>query len=85
MISDQYASHLVRTADGLVVVGRAIEIGDEVQVYTEDADAPPKVIPRSDIEEMTLSEVSQMPTGLVDTLSHDELKVLLAYILSAGE
>ena len=85
VISDQYASHLVQTDGGLTVRGRAIEIGDEVHVYTEDADAPPTVIPREDIEEMALSKNSQMPVGLVDTLSEDELKALITYIMSAGQ
>ncbi|MFO1066731.1 MAG: c-type cytochrome [Pirellulales bacterium] len=84
-ISDQYGSHQVVLVDGKVLVGRAVEIGEEVYVYTIDADAKPVVLKKADIESLTPSKVSQMPVGLVDTLSAEELKDLLAYIMSAGD
>ena len=82
VISDQYQSHLVLTSGGLTVTGRAIEIGDQIHVYTDDADAPPKVIERADIEEMSVSKISQMPSNLIDTLNPEELKDLVAYLMS---
>ncbi len=85
VISDQYASHQVVTTNGQVLQGRAVEIGDELYVYTPDADAPPKVIKKSEIDEMQPSPISQMPVGLVDSLNPEELKDLLAYLLSGGD
>ena len=85
VISDQYQSHLVRTLDGFAVTGRAIEIGDKIHVYTGDADAPPKQIRRSDVEEMSVSKISQMPSSLIDTLNQEELKDLAAYIMSRSK
>jgi len=82
VISDQYQSHLVVTVDGLAVTGRAIEVGDQIHVYTDDADALPKIIERSDVEEMSVSKVSQMPANLIDTLNPEELKDLVAYVMN---
>lgn len=85
VISDQYSSHQVATTDGEIVQGRAVEIGDELYVFTPDADAPPKVFKKSEIEEVQPSKVSQMPVGLVDSLNPNELRDLLAYLISGGE
>ena len=84
-ISDQYGSQQVLTADGKTLVGRAVEIGDEVYVYTADAEAKPVVLKKDDIEQVTPSKLSQMPTGLIDGLNEDELRHLLAYLMAAGD
>jgi putative heme-binding domain-containing protein len=85
VISDQYGSEQVQTVDGLLVTGRVVEIGGELHVFTDDPDAPPKVLPRSDVEEIVPSNVSQMPAGLIDTLNEGELKDLMAYVMSVGK
>ena len=84
VISDQYGSHQVLTSDGKSLVGRAVEVEDKLYVYTIDADAPPQIIPKEDVEAMQVSKVSQMPVGLIDPLSAEELKDLIAYLLSGG-
>ncbi len=84
-ISDQYGSQQVLTADGKTLVGRAVEIGNELFVYTVDAEAKPIVLKKDDIEQVTPSKISQMPTGLIDALNEDELRNLLAYIMAAGD
>jgi putative heme-binding domain-containing protein len=83
-ISDQYGSHQVITVDGRVLVGRVVELGDEVRIYTQDFSTPPVIIGPDDIDEMTPSKVSQMPTKLLDELNEDELRDLMAYLLSGG-
>jgi len=85
VISDQYESHLVQTVDGLLVTGRVVEFGDEIHVFTDDPDAPPRVIKRSEVEEMVVSKASQMPSGLIDTLNQKELRDLVVYIMSGGK
>ncbi len=85
VISDQYASHVVATADGEVLQGRAVEIGDELYIFTSDADAPPRIIKKTDVEEIRPSQISQMPVGLVDPLSPEELRDLMAYLISGGD
>lgn len=84
-ISDQYGSHQILTTDGVSLVGRVVEIGDELHVYTADVNLPPQVLARDDVEEMQVSKVSQMPTGTIDMLSPEELKHLIAFILSGGD
>ncbi|WP_437187936.1 c-type cytochrome [Planctomicrobium sp. SH668] len=84
VISDQYASHQLVTTDGEVLSGRAMQVGDEYYVYTVDADARPRVIKASDVDEIAPSQISQMPVGLVDTLNPEELKDLMAYLMSGG-
>ncbi|HUP77874.1 MAG TPA: c-type cytochrome [Pirellula sp.] len=85
VISDQYGSQQVLTNDGTVLVGRAVEIGDEYYVYTVDVDAKPKVIKKADVESIVSSKISQMPLGLIDGLNEEELKDLMAYVMSAGD
>ncbi len=85
VISDQYGSQQVLTTDGASLIGRVVEIGDKVYVYTTDANAPPRVLQKSGIEEMRPSKVSQMPEGLLDPLNEDEVRNLVAYLLSAGD
>ncbi len=85
VISDQYGSQQVLTSDGRTLVGRAVEIGDELYVYTADAEAKPVVLKKSDIEQVSPSKLSQMPTGLIDALNEDELRNLMAYIMAAGD
>jgi putative heme-binding domain-containing protein len=84
-ISDQYGSHQVLTADGTVLVGRVVEIGDEIYVYKADADAKPVILKKSQVEELVPSKVSQMPVGLINSLNPDELKELMAYLMASGD
>jgi putative heme-binding domain-containing protein len=84
-ISDQYGSHQILTNDGTTLLGRVVEISDEYHVYTLDANAPPTVVKKSDVEEMNVSKISQMPVGTMDALNPQEFKDLIAYILSGGD
>jgi putative heme-binding domain-containing protein len=84
-ISDQYGSHQIRTDEGTVLVGRVVEIGDEIYVYKADTDAKPVILKKSQIDELVPSKVSQMPVGLIDTLNPEELQDLLAYLMAGGD
>jgi putative heme-binding domain-containing protein len=84
-ISDQYGSQQVLTTEGQSYVGRAVTIGEEVYIYTIDADAKPVVIAKADVEQMKESKVSQMPVGLLDLLNEQEVRDLMAYLMSAGD
>lgn len=84
-ISDQYGSHNIITVDGQAIVGRVVEVGDTLTIYTSDLSKPPVQLQREDVEEMTVSKVSQMPNELLDVLNPEELKDLVAYLLSGGD
>jgi putative heme-binding domain-containing protein len=85
VISDQYGSQQVLTSDGKVLIGRAIEIGDQWYVYTIDADAKPTILKKDEVEQVTPSKVSQMPLGLIDSLNANELRELMTYLTAAGD
>ncbi|MFT5732790.1 MAG: putative heme-binding domain-containing protein [Planctomycetota bacterium] len=84
VISDQYGSHIILDRDGNIAEGILVEEGDELTLYSRDPGAEPMVYDRSEIERIKESTTSQMPGGLVDPLSAEELRDLLAYLVSGG-
>ena len=60
--------------------------GETIQLAENLAEPDKTVtIKKSDISRVTPSDVSPMPTGLLVTLSKDEILDLLAYIASQGK
>ncbi len=84
VISDQYGSHQLMTTDGQVLVGRVVKIGEQMYVYTVDGGNQPRIIQQDDVDEMRVSNVSQMPLGLIDELNDRELIDLITYLQAAG-
>ena len=84
MISDQYGSSTVTLNDGKTHAGLVITEGDIVTVHTSDTKAEPVVINHSDVKSIEVSPISQMPPGLINSLSVDELRDLIAYLMSRG-
>lgn len=86
VISDQYKASTIQTTDGKVITGRVVsETKDSITVVI-DPEVATKVaeIKKSDIEEMQPSKVSLMPKDLLKTLNENEVRDLLAYLLSRG-
>ncbi len=86
-ISDQYAASIFTLKDGRVIVGRVVNLqGDGMSVQT-DMLAPAKLtrVSVSNVESTRLSDISLMPTGLLDSFRADEILDLMAYVLSRGE
>ncbi len=82
-ISDQYGSTKYLTEDG-VVVGRVVNLSDNnLRVMTNMLD-PSQIttVKTDDILEAIPSEISPMPSGLLDTFTLDEVADLLAYLSS---
>ena len=85
VISDQYASHIVRTVDGDVLTGIVIETENGgVEVHTSDLNAEPVKLKKDDIASKQVSKTSQMPASLINVINKDELLDLLAYLISRG-
>jgi putative heme-binding domain-containing protein len=86
-ISDQYAAVEIDTLDGRKVVGRSVNLnGDNIMVNTDMLNPNGIVrVNRDNIDRMKASKVSMMPTGLLDTLTKDEILDLMAYLLSRGD
>jgi putative heme-binding domain-containing protein len=86
-ISDQYQSTIFELKDGSDVTGRVANLaGDNLMVVT-DMMAPGDFtnIAREKIESTRPSSVSPMPEGLLNSLSLEEIKDLVAYLLSGGD
>ncbi|MAG56692.1 MAG: heme-binding protein [Planctomycetes bacterium] len=86
-VSDQYRTTLFFMKNDDVVDGRVVNIsGERIMVSTDMMD-PSKIrnIKRKDVDVMRLSNSSQMPTGLLDTLSQEEIKDLMAFLISRGD
>lgn len=84
VISDQYGSHIVFDNDGRSAEGILVEDGDEITVYSRNTMTEPMVFYRSEIAAIKESKLSQMPSALVDTLSSEEMKDLIAYLIAGG-
>ena len=86
VISDQYQATVFLTEDEEVITGRVI--GDEegkLVVMTDPFDASKTAtIAEKEIKERKPSPVSLMPAGLMNTLNAEEVKDLLAYLMSRG-
>jgi putative heme-binding domain-containing protein len=86
-ISDQYAAVEIELTNGNKVIGRIVNLHDNVMHVNTDMLDPNKMInvKRDDVERMKPSKVSMMPEGLLDVLKEDEALDLMAYLLSRGD
>jgi putative heme-binding domain-containing protein len=88
-IAENYRSLRIVTNDGKVYVGRPVLGGDyrsQTLRLAVDPQHPFQVteIDKRTIEEQQVSAISFMPEGLLDTLSADEIRDLIAFIESGG-
>lgn len=83
VVSDQYAFDEITRTDGSKIIGKIIEEKDEKWIIaTSPFDFSQTIeIERSNIQGIKPSPVSPMPPALINRLSPDELKDLLAYLL----
>lgn len=84
-ISDQYEATVFQTEEE-TVIGRVANLnGDNLMVATNMLDPGNFVnLKRSDIIDMKPSKASMMPSGLLDTLTEEEIFDLLVYLQSGG-
>ena len=80
-IAEGYASEIFVTTDGLIHSGRVLEETDEFVLVQDDPYRDDGLeIPKNEIEERTLSNVSAMPSGLLSTFEKGEILDLVAFI-----
>lgn len=79
VISDQYASQKVLTTSGEVYVGLVSKASNGL-LRVLRSDLTQLTVPDEDIEEITTSKVSMMPSGLLEKLSAEEVRDLLCYM-----
>ena len=75
---------IVKAKNGDITMGLVVESEASVQVFQTDPSSPPATIKRADIASIEDAKISQMPPGLLNTLNPEELKDLIAYLLSGG-
>ena len=92
-VSDQYRAVDVVLQSGEHVRGRVTNfygnlLGIDLEAIEINTDMQSNVtrrIPPDEIASITPSEVSMMPRGLVDAMNPEELRDLIAYLLSGGD
>lgn len=85
-ISDQYAATQFLLDDDQVVIGRVANMNEDVLMVATNMLDPGNFINivRSTISETKPSQVSMMPSGLLNTLTTDDVMDLLAYLSAGG-
>jgi len=78
IISDQYAAKNVVTTSGKTYTG--IVSISQGQLTVLQSNGEKVQLKQSDVEQITPSRVSAMPTGLIDNLSREEIADLFAYL-----
>ena len=86
VISDQYASEQVEKNDGSTVVGRVIAQENNSLLLMTNPFLPDDLtrVMLVDLKTRKPFPTSMMPPGLINSLNAEELKDLVAYILSGG-
>ncbi|MGE5195110.1 MAG: c-type cytochrome, partial [Deltaproteobacteria bacterium] len=86
VISDQYLNSVFELADGRVVSGRVINrTAERLTVRTDPFARELTEIRKADIEHQAPSKASEMPQGLINVLTQEEILDLIAYLRSGGD
>ncbi len=89
VIDEKFRNQVLALSSGEVLTGIVEDRGDGTLLVRTNPlaldreQAEPKLVRADDIEERTISQVSLMPEGLLNTLTREEVLDLLSYILSA--
>ena len=86
-ISDQYAATNFYLKDGSAVMGRLIKQDNDKYYVSQNPFAPDDLteISKDKVVSTKLSKVSIMLPGMINRLNPDELKDLMAYLMSGGD
>lgn len=86
-ISDQYAATVFSLKDGSSVVGRLTNENETTYYVSQNPFAPSVIreITKSEVLEKKPSRVSLMVPGLINRLNPEELKDLVAFLISGGK
>lgn len=86
VISDQYASTVFEMKEGKSIVGRITNEDENTYYISQNPFAPDAVreIPKKEVISAKNSSVSIMMPGLINRLNEEELKDLMAYLVSGG-
>ena len=89
VIAEAYRNVVVLRHDGTTVTGRILRNdfrGSQLELVVDDGAASRIVaVPKGEIESWSESPVSPMPSGLLDSLTREEIDDLLGFILADGQ
>ncbi|MEP3833540.1 MAG: cytochrome C, partial [Rhodopirellula bahusiensis] len=88
VISDQYGSKVVLLEDGRVLTGLMIENEDRIEIHPVSKageTVKPVVVEPDEVISAKDSPISQMPTDMLNSLNAEEVRDLIAYLLSGGD
>jgi putative heme-binding domain-containing protein len=87
VISDQYQAVTIVTEDGKSVTGRIVNLSNNNLMVSTNMLEPGSLttVDARLVESITPSKLSMMPEGLLNTLRDDEVRDLIAYLLSRGD
>jgi putative heme-binding domain-containing protein len=85
VISNRYRNYQFDLKNGDTILGMIVkEDTDSVSIQTGPSDALIQPFKKSDLKERLPQDSSPMPTGLLNTLSKEDILDLLAYLESGG-
>ncbi len=86
-IDDKYRTHILLLATGQTVNGIVTGEDDAAVTLTDNPlqATATRVIPQDEIDDRSVSPVSMMPLGLLDTLGRGDVLDLFAYLLAKGD
>jgi putative heme-binding domain-containing protein len=86
-ISDQYAATIFYLKDGKSIMGRLISQDAEKYSVSQNPFAPQVLrdIPKNEVERTKVSDVSIMMPGMINNLNADELRDLMAFLMSGKQ
>ena len=87
VISDQYNSTVFVLKDGNSIVGRLISEDGDTYKISQNPYAPDIIrsIPKDQVTNTKMSDISLMPPGTINRLGPEEVKDLLAYLVAGGD
>jgi putative heme-binding domain-containing protein len=85
VVSDRYRNETIATEDGRVFTGRVVyDDGRQLRIRTDPTTRRSIEVAVDKIESRTPSDVSEMPRGLINVLTEEELLDLIAYLRAGG-
>jgi putative heme-binding domain-containing protein len=85
-ISDQYGATVFSLKDGGSVTGRLVKQDDNTYYISQNPFAPQdlKEVSKKNVQSTRVSDVSPMLPGMINRLNPEELRDLMAYLVSGG-
>ena len=85
-MSDQYQQVEILASGGVSVIGRIIEQNNEkIVLLTNAVEGTRQEIRRQDVRQVRKISLSQMPAGLLNSFTKEEILDLLAFIEAGGD